>query len=67
MRLSNNFLNLQQEPALPLGIVVINSETFSPHFSQGSVARRCKRMWMQGLRPRTPEAYFRYVEESEGA
>jgi hypothetical protein len=26
----------------------------SPHFSQRFVARRCKRMWMQGLRPRTP-------------
>jgi hypothetical protein len=37
------------------------------HFSEGFVARRRKRMWMQGLRPRTPEAYFKYVEESEGA
>ena len=41
--------------------------TFNPHFSQGFVARRCKRMWMQGLRPRTPETYFKYVEESDGA
>ena len=24
-------------------------------------------MWMQGLRPRTPEAYFTCVEASEGA
>jgi hypothetical protein len=24
-------------------------------------------MWMQGLRPRTPEAYFQYVEESDGS
>jgi len=39
----------------------------SPLFSQGFVARRYKRMWMQGLRPRTPEAYLMYVEESEGA
>ena len=22
-------------------------------------------MWMQGLRPKTPEAYFKYVKESE--
>jgi transcriptional regulator with XRE-family HTH domain len=42
-------------------------EAANPHFSQGFVARRCKRMWIQGLRLRTPEAYFRYVEESEGA
>jgi len=23
--------------------------------------------WIQGARPKTPEAYFQYVEESEGA
>jgi hypothetical protein len=43
----------------------------NPYFSQGfgrfAYTRRCKRMWMQGLRPRTPEAYFMYVEESDGS
>ena len=39
----------------------------NPHFSQGFLARRRKRMWMKGLRPKTPEAYLKYVEESEGA
>ena len=46
---------------------VLIMNLISPLFSQGFVARRFKRMWMQGLRPKTPEAYFRYVEESEGA
>ena len=24
-------------------------------------------MWMQGLRPKTPKAYFKCVEESDGS
>jgi hypothetical protein len=39
----------------------------SPPFSQGFVARRCTRMWMQGLRPKMPPASSKYVEEFEGA
>ena len=28
-----------------------------PHFSPGFVARRCRRAWIQGARPRAPQAY----------
>ena len=33
-------------------------ETYpSPHFSPDFVARRCRRAWIQGARPRAPQAY----------
>ena len=32
-------------------------EASSPHFSPDFVARRCRRAWIQGARPRVPQAY----------
>ncbi len=40
----------------------------NPNFSPAFVARQRKWLWLQGLRPRLPQAYpLRYVEEADGA
>jgi hypothetical protein len=45
-----------------------NSQFLNPHLSPAYVAKRRRRLWMQGLRPRPPEAYpWRYGEEGDRA